>query len=231
MYNPVHRRKACLKGSEMGITDFLAKASGPSGFGSAFGRSVYENGMVLGKTLFMGHGKNRSSSEMVARMFEDGDAMRAAGFEQFCSDVKDWNPEEEVNHLAEHCCVAGMAIAAHLGMFCATFFGRDSSKSEFNRAMGAGTGDKLRESRNGITVELFQSYMAIRIPAGLKFVNDKVPGEGDLIGFFMGEVARRCATCPIGFQRSGPLGFGKPALRLMNDTIKSFEDAIARFRW
>lgn len=124
----------------------------------------------------------------------------------------------------------GDAIATHLGMFCATFFSRENNKSDFNRAMGAGTGDKLRESKIGITVELFQRYMAIRIPAGLKFVNDEVPGEGDLIGFFMGEVVKRCATYPIGFQRSGHIGFGKPALRLMNDTIKGFEDAIAKFR-
>jgi hypothetical protein len=73
--------------------------------------------------------------------------------------------------------------------------------------------------------------MAIRIPAGLKFVNDKVPGEGDLVGFFMGEVVKRSATYPVGFQRSGSLGFGKPALSLMNDTITGFENALAKFHW
>jgi len=47
----------------------------------------------------------------------------------------------------------------------------------------------------------------------------------------MNEVAKRCATYPVGFQRSGALGFGKSAIALMNDTIKGFEDAIARFHW
>jgi hypothetical protein len=215
----------------MGIMDLLGKASGASGFGSAFGRSVYDNGMVLGKTLFMGHGTNKSSSEPIAKMFEDADAMRSAGFELFCPDVDNWRPLEESNLLANHCYVAGMAIAAHLGIFCATFLSRESNKSDFNRALGAGTADKIRAVKSGITVELLQSYMAIRIPAGLKLVNENVPGEGDLVGFFMGEVVRHCATYPIGFQRSGVLGFGKPALSLMNDTIKGFEDAIAKFHW
>jgi hypothetical protein len=116
-------------------------------------------------------------------------------------------------------------------MFCARCFSRDSNKSDFNRAMGAGTGDKLRQSNNGITVELFQSYMALPIPNGTKFVNETVPGEGDLVGFFVSEVVKRCATYAVGFQRSGPLGFGKPAIALMNDTIKGFEDVIAKFRW
>jgi hypothetical protein len=215
----------------MGIMDLLGKASGASGFGSAFGRSVYDNGLVLGRTLFLGHGTNKSSSEPIAKMFEDADAMRSAGFELFCPDVDGWKPVDKSNLLANHCGIAGMAIAAHLGMFCATFFSRDNNKSDFNRAMGAGTADKIREVKGGITVELLQTYMAIRIPAGLKFVNDKVPGEGDLVGFFMGEVVKRSATYPVGFQRSGSLGFGKPALSLMNDTITGFENALAKFHW
>jgi len=116
-------------------------------------------------------------------------------------------------------------------MFCARYFKRESNKSDFNRAMGAGTGDKLRQSKSGITVELFQSYMALPISSGTKFVNESAPGEGDLVGFYMKEVVKHCATCPVGFQRTGNLGFGQPAIALMNDTIKGFEDAIAKFHW
>jgi len=215
----------------MGIMDLLGKASGASGFGSAFGRSAYDNGMALGKTLYMGHGTNKTSSEPIAKFFEDADGMRSAGFELFCPDLENWRPVNESNMLVNHCCIGGMAIAAHLGMFCATFFSRESNKNDFNRAMGAGTADKIRGVKGAITIDLLQTYMAIRIPAGLKFVNNEMPGEDDLVGFFMGEVVKRCATHPIGFQRSGALGFGKPALSLMNDTIKGFEDAMAKFHW
>lgn len=215
----------------MGIMDLLGRASGASGFGSAFGRSVFDNGLALGKTLYIGHGADRSASPAAAKLFENADAMRSAGFELYRPDLEKWKPVDTSATLTIHCCAASMAIASHLGMFCSRYFNRESNKSDFNRAMGAGTGDKLRQSGDGVSVELFQSYMNIPISAGLKFVNSDVPGEGDLVGFYLNEVVKRCATYPIGFQRSGPLGFGPPAVALMDDTIKGFEDALARFRW
>ena len=215
----------------MGIMDLLGKASGASGFGSAFGRSVFDNGLALGKTLYIGHGTNKATSGAVAKFFNDSDEMRSAGFELYCPDLENWKPVDLSATMTIHCCVASMAIGSHLGMFCARYFKRESNKSDFNRAMGAGTGDKLRQSKDGITVDLFQSYMALPIPNGTKFVNESVPGEGDLVGFFMNEVAKRCTTHPVGFQRAGTLGFGKSAIALMNDTIKGFEDAIAKFHW
>lgn len=213
----------------MGIMGLLGKASGASGFGSGFGRSVFDNGLVLGKTLYLGHGMNKASSGAVAKFFNDSDEMRSAGFELYCPDLENSKPMDLSATMMIHCCVATMAIGSHLGMFCARYFRRESNKSDFNRAMGAGTGDKLRQSKSGVTVELFQSYMALPIPTGTKFVNQSVPGEGDLVGLFMNEVAKRCATCPVGFQRAGTLGFGQLAIALMNDTIKGFEDAIAKF--
>jgi hypothetical protein len=215
----------------MGIMELLGKTSGAAGFGSAFGRSAFDNGLALGKTLYIGHGTNKATSGAVAKFFNDSDEMRSAGFELFCPDSEKWKPEDLSTTMAIHCCAASMAIASHLGMFCARYFKRESNRSDFNRAMGAGTGDKLRQSKSGITVELFQSYMALQIPNGTKFVNESAPGEGDLVGFFMNEVTKSSATYPVGFQRSGTLGFGKPAIALMNGTIKGFEDAIAKFHW
>ncbi len=215
----------------MGIVDLLGKASGASGFGGAFGRSVFENGLALGKALYIGHGTDKSASPAAAKFFENAEAMRTAGFELYCPDLEKWRPVDTSATLTVHCCAASMVIASHLGMFCSRYFKRESNKSDFNRAMGAGTGDKLRQSGGEITVELFQSYMKIMVPTGLKFVNNDVPGEGDLVGFYLNEVVKRCANYPIGFQRSGPLGFGAPAVALMDDTIKGFEDALARFHW
>jgi hypothetical protein len=215
----------------MGIMDLLGKASGASGFGSAFGRSVFDNGLALGKTLYIGHGIDKSTTRPAAKMFNDSVEMRAAGFELYCPDLATNKPVDTSATMFIHCCAGSMAIASHLGIFCSRFFNRESNKSDFNRAAGAGTADKLRQANNGITVELFQSYMALTIPNGLKFVNENVPGEGDLVGFFMNEVVKRCATYPVGFQRSGPLGFGKPALALMNNTVSGFEDALEKFHW
>jgi hypothetical protein len=215
----------------MGIFDLLGKASGASAFGSAFGRSVFDNGLALGKVLYIGHGTNKATSGAFAKFFNNSEEMRSAGFELYCPDLEDLKPVDLSATMTVHCCVASMAIGAHLGMFCARCFNRENNKSDFNRAMGAEVADKLRQSKNGITVELFQRYMGLQIPTGTKFVNDSVPGEGDLIGFFMKEVVKSCVTYPVGFQRAGSLGFGKSAIALMNDTVKGFEDAMAKFHW
>ena len=126
----------------MEIMDLLGKASGASGFGSAFGRSVFDNGLALGKTLYIGHGTNKATSWAGAKFFNDSDEMRSAGFELYCPDLENWKPVDLSAAMTIHCCVASMAIGSHLGMFCARYFKRESNKSDFNRAMGAGTGDK-----------------------------------------------------------------------------------------
>lgn len=215
----------------MGLMDLLGRASGASGFGSAFGRSVFENGFALGKSLYVGHGTFEYAPSAAAKFFRDSIEMRMEGFELYREDLNKSRPVDLSTPLAIHCCTASMAIASHLGMFCSGFFQSQSNKSDFNRAMGAGTADKIRQSGGGVTIELFQIYMHAPIPAGLKFVNKDVPGEGDLIGFYMNEVVKRCATHVIGFQRLGPLGFGPSAVALMDDTIKGFEDALAKFHW
>jgi hypothetical protein len=215
----------------MGFMDLLGKASGASGYGSAFGRSVFDNGVGLGKRLYLGHGTDKSGSPAGAKMFEDTLALHVAGFELGCLDLDKELTADPQTPLKIHCCIASICVASRLGMMCSGFFKKESNKSDFNRAMGAGTGEKLRQAQDGITVELFQSYMAVSVPSGLKFVNKDAPGDGDLVGFYVNEAVKRCATYPIGFQRSGPLGFGNPALALMDDTIKRFEDALATYGW
>jgi hypothetical protein len=133
------------------------KAAGAAGFGGAFGRSVFDNGLTLGKTLYIGHGTDKSASPAAAILFENAETMRSSGFELYCPDLEKWRPVDTSATLAVHCCAASMSIASHLGIFCSRYFNRESNKSDFNRAMGAGTAEKLRQSREGITVELFQS--------------------------------------------------------------------------
>jgi hypothetical protein len=60
----------------MGLMDLLGEASGASGFGGAFGRSVFDNGLALGKTMYIGHGTDKSASFAVAKFFESAEAMR-----------------------------------------------------------------------------------------------------------------------------------------------------------
>jgi hypothetical protein len=76
-----------------------------------------------------------------------------------------------------------MALATHLGFFCSRYFSKESNKSDFNRAMGSGSAEKLRQSNSGVTVEIFLRYTKLELPSGLKFVKNEIPGEGDLLSF------------------------------------------------
>jgi hypothetical protein len=214
----------------MGLRDLLGQAAGPSEFGSTFGRSVVENGFALGRTLYLGHGIDKSTSTSGSRIFADAIQMHSAGFDLYCSDPTNL-PAEDSSALSIHCRAVSMALATHLGMFCSRYFSKQDSKSAFNRAMGSGTAEKLRQLNSDVTVELFQRYTHMTIPSGLKFVNKEIPGEADLLGFYMNEAAKTSSTCTIGFQRTGILGFAALSVALMDQTITAFEDALAKFHW
>lgn len=214
----------------MGIRELLGQASGPSGFGSSFGRSVVDNGSELGRILYVGHGKDKLATKSGSRIFDDATQMRAAGFELFCSDPTKLQAEDS-SVLSIHCRAVSMALATHLGMFCARFFRNENNKSDFNRAMGKATAEKLNESSSEVTVEMFKRYAYMSLPSALKFVNKDIPGEGDLLGFYLNEVAKNCTAYSIGFQRSGAQGFAVLSVALMEQTISKFEEALAKFGW
>ena len=215
---------------DMGLRDLLGQAAGASAFGSTFGRSVVENGSALGRTLYLGHGIDKSTSTSGSRIFDDVTQMRSAGFDLYCPDPEKL-PTEDSSVLSIHCRAASMALATHLGLFCSRYFSRQENKSDFNRAMGRSTADKLRQLNSGVTVEIFQRYTQMDIPTGLKFVNEEMPGEGDLLGFYMNEVARNSSVYTIGFQRKGILGFAVLSVTIIEQTTASFENALAKFHW
>ena len=170
----------------MGLRDLLGKAAGASAFGSTFGRSVVENGAALGRTLYLGHGLDRSTSAPGSRIFDDAAQMQSAGFDLYCPDPTQLPPEDS-SVLSVHCRAVSMALATHLGLFCSSHFRRQENKSDFNRAMGSGTAEKLRQLNSGVTVEMVQRYTQLNIPiipTGLKFVSEEMPGGGDLLGFY-----------------------------------------------
>ena len=215
----------------MGIMDLLGKASGASGFGGAFGRSVFDNGLALGKTLYIGHGTDKATSGAVAKFFNDSDEMRSAGFELYCPDQENWKPVDLSATMTIHCCVASMAIGSHLGMFCARYFSRESNKSDFNRAMGAGTGDKLRQSNDGITVGAVSKLYGTSNSQWNQICERERSWRRRPCGVLYERSGETLCNLSSWIPKGGTLGFGKPAIALMNDTIKGFEDAIAKFHW
>jgi hypothetical protein len=67
----------------MGPKDWLAgHVAGASGYGSTMGRQTVENGIALGRTLYLGHGTR--STPGGSPMFENGADMKAAGFTLYC---------------------------------------------------------------------------------------------------------------------------------------------------
>ncbi len=214
----------------MGIKDFLARASGPSGFGRTFGRSTVENGSELGRTLYLGHGIDKSAARSGSRLFDDAAQMRAAGFELYCPDPATKPPAEDLSVLSIHCRAIGMAFATHLALSCARFFKSGENKSAFNRAAGQGTRDRLIELNRGVTVEIFKQYTYMKLPE-LELLNQEAPGQDDLLGFYLSELAKTLPTYSVGFQRTGALGFAAPSVSLMNQTVTGFESALSKFRW
>jgi hypothetical protein len=182
----------------MGIRELLGRASGPPGFGSAFGRSVVENGLGIGKTLYLGHGRCKSGSDGIARIFENSERMIAAGYELYCPDVTNRPAMEDSSALSVHSRTIGIALATHLAIFCSRFFKDEDNKSAFNRSLGQSTSDELHRMNCGVTVELFKKYTYMSLPAPLKLVNKEAPGRDDLLGFYLEQMATNISPIPLG---------------------------------
>jgi len=62
----------------MGLKDWLAKVSGPKGYGDALGRSAREAGSALANIVFMSHGIGPNGGPTT--IFDTVADMEAAGF-------------------------------------------------------------------------------------------------------------------------------------------------------
>jgi len=225
-------RCGCYNLPAMGIRDALARAAGPSAFGSAMGRAVVDNGLALGRTLYLGHGIDKSASTNGCRIFDSSEDMRRADFELYCSDPLNRPPMEDQSDMSLNCRAAGIALATHLSIALSSgFFNKQENRSAFNRSMGQASREKLVELDTGVTVELFTLYTHLQDSSVKRVLNEESPGSGDLLGLYLQEAAKHSPNGSVGFQRSGILGFESMSSALLQETAAKLQDATSRFGW
>jgi hypothetical protein len=214
----------------MGVKDWLATAAGPSGFGSAFGGSVIENGIALGRWLFLGHGSCQGESS--AWIIEDDREMLAEGYQLYCDDPENLPPAEDDSELSLCSRAVGIAFAARLAMNAASNYFRGlPNRDEFNRAMGARVREELQAHEPGVSVDLVLHYSRLPVPNVMRVLNLEKPGDNDVFGELLREVATRITGRAIVFRRRGPLGFDLIVVPLGQETVLGIHSAVEKRGW
>jgi hypothetical protein len=215
----------------MGVKDWLARRAGPSGFGSAFGASVIENGVALGRWLFLGHGSCQcASSEWIV---EDDREMIANGYQLYCNDPENLPQAEDDSELSLCSRAAGVAFAARLATNAASNYFRElSNREEFNRAMGARVKEELQARESGVSVDLVLHFSRLLLPPNVtRVLNLEKPGDNDVFGELLREVATRISGRAVAFRRRGPLGFDIIVVPLGQETVLGIHSAAEEHRW
>jgi hypothetical protein len=216
----------------MAIMDFLGRAAGVGAYGGVVGRSAVQNGIELGRALYLGHGISAESSGGGVLICEDIEEMRAKGFAPYCSDTLTMPATEDRSQLSIHCRVAAIALASKLatGAAAACFSNPARNNQEFCLALWGGIRQGVTDLHSELNFGLVETYL--RLGGGdTKVVTPALPGSNDIFGMHLAEVAKHASSKAVAFQRSGPLGFGKIVLDLVQDTIQKIHEASVKYRW
>jgi hypothetical protein len=203
---------------------------GVSGYGAAMGREAVKNGIVLGRTLYLGHGTRAKASN--AYVFEDEGLMRSEDFEPYCMDMIHRPPMEDSSELSKHSRTAGIAFATHCALTASSNFMQEANVHAFHRSLGSGTKEELLKLGLGITFDHILHYLGLPTPPGVtQVVSFEEPGTSDLLGVVLREVAAQVRDRAVVFQRAGSLGFGAIVVHLAEDTSRVILLATQKYGW
>jgi hypothetical protein len=212
----------------MGLKDWLTKRSGPTGYGDAMGRQAVENGIALGRFLFLGHGTHPKRSSV--SVFEDEDKLRTAGFSLYCTNAQSSPPAENSSDLYRQTRAAGIALAVRCSIAAAYNFMREGNASAFSRSMGQSTRDAMERQNLDITSDMVMRYLRLQLPAGVTHIlNFDTPGTGDAFGLYLDEIRKNDER--VAFRRTGVLGFDLLAKPLAAETVRGISEAAQKFQW
>lgn len=194
------------------------------------GRSTAENGLALGRTLYLGHGKHAGAPTRF--IFDSAETMIAHGYSVYCVDPKRMPPSEDSSKLSIFLRAAGAGFAARVAMNAAQCFANPESLSDFRKALGASNAAYLRKNSPDLSMELFTQFVSFQVPHGITKVLDlKWPGSGDLFGIMLLQISEQHDGAAIGFQRNGVLGYDAQAVLLVEQTISAIQQAAQEFGW
>lgn len=216
----------------MGLKDWLTKnVAGASSYGEVMGRECVKNGIVLGRTLYLGHGTRATPLDRF--VFEDGEEMQSNGFELYCKDPVSRPALENSSELSVQARVAGIAFATQLTLTAASNFMRnDATCRDFNRSVGAESKSALTQLNSGITIEQVLHFLNLPATEGVsKVLTLEKPGTNDLLGAYLEELSKKAGSGCVGFQRTGVLGFDVVAVPLVQETVQKIRAACTNFHW
>lgn len=215
----------------MGLKDWVAKnVAGAGAYGDSMGRSTAENGLALGRTLYVGHGISEQRTSIV--VFDDAKSMLARGFKLYCTDSTTLPPSEDSSQLSLLTRAAGVAFAARVAMNVAQCFRTDENTTKFRRSLGASNAAYVGRHSPDLPMELVMHFVRMDAPKNVTQMLDLMrPGSGDLLGAILLEISRQLRTGSVGFRRTGVVGFDTWATSLAEQTVTSIQKAAQQFGW
>jgi hypothetical protein len=219
------------QGGQMGVKDWFAKnVAGAGGYGDVMGRSTAENGLALGRTLYLGHGILPGKS--IQCVFEDADSMISKGYTVYCVNPSEPPPSADPSKLSVLTRAAGVAFAARVAMNAANCFRKPENPTNFRRSLGASNAAFLKQNSNDVPMELLTHFVRMELPRTVTKALDLArPGTGDMFGAILLEVSRQNQMGSAGFQRRGIVGFDTWAVSLAEETVSSVQKAAQEFGW
>jgi hypothetical protein len=214
----------------MGLRDFLGKKAGASGYGSILGRSAVENGIAIGRIIYLGHGTRDSDTTSTYRVFDSAEQMQTEGFALYCHDELHRPPAENQSELSVHCRAAGIAYATQVATSPAWSFST-LNREEFLINMERTIWTTLTELNTGVQPILFHHYTNLRGPGYSKLLNLESPGTGDVLDLYLSEVSKHSFSQSVGFLRFGTLGFGEIVTELKKQTAEKMCAAKIKYGW
>jgi hypothetical protein len=222
----------------MGLKDWLAKVSGPKGYGNALGRPTREAGSALANIVFMSHGIEPNGGPTT--IFDTAADMESAGFaprfqEITQIDLPSMTLEERV--LFKNLQTAMISYAYMVNSNGANQYMRRDNSSKFRKGLvpsllrsmvHCGLSSKVEAAQTAVTPYLSSSDAArLRV-----ILNIEKPTSSDLLENFIVRAVDLCqANLRYGFARTGRTGFDVIAVSFVEETLKSIFGATRQYNW
>lgn len=208
---------------------FAKNIAGAGAYGGAIGRSTAENGLALGRVLYLSHGTyNGTAPDWV---IEDAESMAAIGYRAYCPNPSERPPMEDGSKLSILTRAAGVAFAAKVAMKAAQCFSNQENYRNFVHSLAAASADYVSVQSPDVPMALVTQFVHLPVPSNVTQLLDlKEPGTGDVLEVFLGEISNQNGVT-VGFQRSGPIGFETWAVTLAEQTAFSIHKAAMEFKW
>jgi hypothetical protein len=214
----------------VGLKDWLAKnVAGASSYGEVMGRECVKDGIVLGRTLYLGHGTRATPSDRY--LFEDAEEMQSNGFELYCKDPLSRPAMEDASELSRQTRAAGIAFATRSTLAAASNFMRNEANyRDFTRSVGAESRAALAQLNSGVTIEqvvrFFNLAEAERV---FKSLTLEKPGTNDLLGLYLAELSKKLIVAVSAFKEQVFWGSMWSQFHLCRRPCKRFARLVRTF--